>query len=91
VDIAEACKTVYRWHDLIEPESAIARDVPCCLPEAVAEVKRYLELEETEGEPISELEITEELLMTREGVQWVMPFALLAESVEAWKHRKTPG
>lgn len=91
MDIAEACKTVYRWHDLIEPESAIAPDVPCALPEAVAEVKRYLEREETEGEPILELEIGEELLLTWAGVQWVMPFALLAESVDAWKHRKTRG
>jgi hypothetical protein len=91
VDIAEACKTVYRWHDLIEPESAVVRDVPCGLPEAVAEVKRYLEREETEGEPICELEIAEELLLTWAGVRRVMPFALLAESVDAWKHRKTRG
>ena len=63
------------------------RAAPGCLPGAVQEVKRYLEKENGDGQSITELEIAEHLLMTREGVRWVMPFVMSAESLEE-SHRR---
>ena len=87
MDIAEACKTVHRWAELLASH-APEGTAPGNLPEAVAEVKRYLEREKADGKPIRELQIAEHLLSTREAAQWVMPFALSAESMEAAKRRK---
>jgi hypothetical protein len=84
--IDDACKTVHRWNDLLEP-GATGRSVPGGLPEAVAEIKCYLEREKADGKPIRELEIAEHLLMTREGIRWVMPFVLSAESMEKTRRR----
>jgi hypothetical protein len=50
-----------------------------------------LEREKAEGKPIRELEIAEHLLMTREGIRWVMPFVLSAELMEKSRRRKTHG
>ena len=87
MDIAEACKTVHRWAELFASNAPDGTD-PGNLPEAVAEVKRYLEREKADGKPIRELQIAEHLLVTREAAQWVIPFVLSAESMEASKRRK---
>ena len=89
MNIADACKTVHQWQELFEP-GASGRRVPGNLIEAVAAIKAYLEREKADGEPIGELEVAEYLLMTREGVGWVMPFVLSAESMEASKRRNAP-
>jgi urease gamma subunit len=80
--IDDACKTVHQWAELLRP-GATGRSVPGDLPEAVATIKAYLERERTDGKPIQELVIADELLMTREGVRWVMPFVLSAEKMLA--------
>ena len=87
MDIVEACKTVHRWAELLAANAPGGAD-PGNVPEAVAEVKRYLEREKADGKPIRELEIEEHLLTTREAARWVMPFVLSAESMEASKRRK---
>ena len=87
--IDEACRTVHAWHELLSMDES--RSTPASLPEAVAVIKAYLEREKADGKPIRELEIAEVLLMTREGVRWVMPFVLSAESMEKTKRRKALG
>ena len=86
MEIVEACQTVHVWAELFAP-GATGRSVPGNLLIAVATVKRYLENAKADGKPIRELEIAEHLLTTREGVRWVMPFVLSAESIEASKRR----
>ena len=87
MDIAEACRTVHQWQDVFEPGATVSC-VPKSLSEAVTVLKRYLEYAKCDGKPIHELAVSENLLMTREGVRWVMPFVLSAESMEASKRRK---
>ena len=84
--IDEACKTVHRWAELLEPRSS-GGGVPASLSDAVATIKAYLEREKADGKPIRELEMTNDQLMSREGIRWVMPFVLSAESMEAMKRR----
>ena len=81
MDIAYACKTIRAWNDLLNPD-ATRRSVPGALPEAVAELKRYLERARSDGKPILELSIPEPFLTSPEGVRRVMPFVLSAESME---------
>ena len=90
MDIQHACKTVHQWQELFEPNAA-SSGVPASLPEAVAAIKAYLEREKADGKSIKELVIADALLTTREGVRWVMPFVLSAESMEAAKLRKAQG
>ena len=90
MNIEDACKTVHRWRELMEPGSS-GRSVPGGLSEAVAQIKLYLEREKADGKPIEELQIAEEVLTTRQGIRWVMPFVLSAESMEASKRRKATG
>lgn len=87
MDIATACKTVHEWADIYSPDGK-QRPTPPSLIEAVSLIKAYLEREKADGKPIKELEIAPNLLCTREGVRWVMPFAMSAESMEATKRRK---
>ena len=87
VNIVDACKTVHMWAELLEPGAA-GRNAPGSLVDAVAEVRRYLENAKADGKAIHELVVAEHLLTTREGVRWVMPFVLSAESMEASKRRK---
>ena len=86
MDIAEACRTVNHWQEVFAPGST-ANTVPKSLSEAVTVLRHHLENARCDGKPIDELAISEHLLMTREGVRWVMPFVLSAESMEASKHR----
>lgn len=88
--IDDACKTVHRWAELLQPGSR-GGSVPGGLHEAVATIKAYLEREKADGKPIREPELTEDQLMSREGIRWVMPFVLSAESMENAKRRKTLG
>ena len=82
MDIGHACKTIRAWNDLLNPD-ATRRSVPGGLPEAVAELKRYLERARGDGKPIVELSIPEPYLTSPEGLRCVMPFVLSAESNEA--------
>lgn len=56
MNIDDACRIVRRWADLFAPDSE-GGGAPGGLSEAVAEIKRYLELEMGEDGPIRELEI----------------------------------
>jgi hypothetical protein len=87
--IDDACKTVRAWAELFS--NGQSRSTPAGLPEAVAIIKGYLERDRADRNPIRELEIAEHLLATREGIRWVMPFVLSAESMEAAKRRKAHG
>ncbi len=87
MDIATACKTVHDWADVFYPDGK-PHSTPASLVDAVAVIKAYLEREKADGKPITELEIVQHMLMTREGIRWVMPFAISAESMEAKKRRK---
>ncbi len=82
MDIAYACKTIRAWNDLLNPD-ATRRNVPGNLPDAVAELKRYLERARGDGRPIFELSIPEPLLTSSESLRGVMPYVLSAESIEA--------
>jgi len=90
MNVAEACRIVHQWQELFSP-SASGRSVPGNLVDAVAVIKAYLEGERADGKAIGELEIAEALLMTRQGVRWVMPFVLSAEAMETSKRRKAKG
>jgi hypothetical protein len=82
VDIGYACKTIRAWNDLLTPGAA-HRSVPGGLPEAVTELKRYLEVARGDGRPIPELDIPEQFLASPEALRRVMPFVLSAESIAA--------
>ena len=89
-EVQEACKLIHKWNEFFLG----GRDPPVGPPGlvvAVATVKRYLERERADGKPIRELEVAEHLLATREGIRWVLPFVLSAESMEASRRRTTPG
>jgi len=79
VDIGYACKTIRAWNDLLTP-GVPSRAVPGGLPEAVAELKRYLEVNQGDGRPISDLDIPEQFLASPEALRRVMPFVVTAES-----------
>lgn len=55
--------------------------------EAVGVLKVYLERVRADGKPIRELEIAEHLLVTAEGMRWVMPFVISAEGMLASQKR----
>jgi hypothetical protein len=82
VDIGYACKTIRAWNDLLTP-GAVRRSVPGGLPEAVIELKRYLEVARGDGKPIRELDIPEQFLASPEALRRVMPFVVSAESIAA--------
>jgi hypothetical protein len=86
VEIAVACKTIRAWNDFFLMKSASAA-APDGLPEAVFEVKRYLENTRADGKPIRELDVATDLLYTPEAIRWVMPFVFSAESLEASRRR----
>ena len=90
MNIAEACRTIHQWQEVFAP-GAVDSSVPKSLVDAVETLKGYLEREKADGKPIAELAISEHLLMTREGVRWVMPFVLSAECMEASKRRMAMG
>jgi hypothetical protein len=90
IEIQAACKLIRQWNDAFVAQKG--PDLPSAsLVEAVADLKRYLELKKGDGKPIRELEVAEHLLVTREGVRWVMPFVISAESMEAHQRRKEFG
>lgn len=82
MDIGYACRTIRAWNDLLTP-GATCRSVPGGLPEAVAELKRYLEVARGDGNPIRELDIAEQFLASPEALRIVMPFVHSAESLAA--------
>ena len=86
MDIGRACKTVRLWDDLFVTGRTAAVQ-PENLGLAVAEVKRYLETARADGKPIRELEIPDHILLTPEGVHFVMPFVVSAESFESGRGR----
>lgn len=87
IEIQAACKLIRQWNDSFVDQKSL--DLPSAgLVEAVSDLKRYLELKKGDGKPIRELEIAEHLLVTREGVRWVMPFVISAESMESHQRRK---
>jgi hypothetical protein len=87
MDIFLACTTIRAWSDQLA-RHAPAPIAPGNLPDAVAELKRYLEHAKCDGKPIRALESAEFLLATREGVGSVMPFVQSAEAMEAWKRMR---
>lgn len=82
MDIDHACQTIRAWNDFLTPGTA-RRSVPGGLPEAVAELRRYLESARGDGHPIRELDIPEPFLASAEALRIVMPFVLSAESLAA--------
>ena len=82
MDIAAACKTVRAWAEIFSCDGK-PHTRPGSLTDAVTVIKAYLESQRLDGVPIAELVISEHLLMTRQGVRWVMPFVLAAESIDA--------
>jgi hypothetical protein len=80
MNIAEACKTIRKCSDAIHTYAVPAEcdDVPL----AVVTLKRYLEQARGDGRPIDELLISESLLLTPQGIRWVMRFVADAEVVE---------
>ena len=80
--IADACMTIRGWKAVFEP-GATGGVSPGDLATAVAELKDYLESHMAAGDPIRELDIADNLLATRQGIRWVMPFVLTAESLQA--------
>lgn len=89
-DIQDACRVIRHWNEVFA-DSKGPVEPPDGLVEAVATLKRYLEGEKADGRPIRELEVADYLLTTPEGVRWVMPFVLSAESREFHKHGKAFG
>ncbi len=86
MDIGYACRTIRAWNDLLTPGAA-HRSVPGGLPEAVTELKRYLEAARADGHPIRELEMAEQFLASPEALAIMMPFVFSAESIAAHKLR----
>lgn len=88
MEVQEACKLIRHWNESFLSRTDLTPQAHG-LVEAVAALKRYLEREKCDGKPIHELDVAEHLLATREGIHGIMPFVLSAESMEAWKRRRT--
>ena len=87
MDVGQACQLVRAWNDSFTSASA-QPTTTAELADAVVQLKRYLECEAADAGPIRELEIADYLLETREGIRWVMPYVVKAESIEASKRRR---
>jgi hypothetical protein len=85
MNIAEACKVIRRCNESIQSYSA---SIDCeRVPLAVSTLKTYLETARADGKSIDELLISESMLLTPQGMRWVMSFATAAEAMEANKKR----
>ena len=85
MNIADACKIVRRCNESIQSHSA---SVECeGVPLAVATLKTYLETTRADGKSVDELLISESVLLTPQGMRWVMSFVTAAEAMEANKMR----
>jgi hypothetical protein len=82
MNISTACKTIRAWSDLLDPDTT-RRSVPGGLPEAVAELKHFLETEEGHGAPIVELALEEGYLVNRATLLKMMAFVARAEALVA--------
>ena len=87
MDIATACGILRRCNDeFLEGKEVDAH--PLDAAAAVHEIKRYLEDARLDGKRIDELAISASMLLTPQGMRWIMPFVLSAEAMEASKRRK---
>jgi hypothetical protein len=83
MDIAQACQIIRRCNEALHSYS-IPRE--CAdVPLAVSTLKHYLELAREDGKPIDELLISESVLLTPQGMRWVMSFVAAAETLEGRK------
>jgi hypothetical protein len=89
MDIARACQTIRQCNEGFSTGDATERAEG--VVDAVRFVKSYLESVKADGKPIRDLEISESLLLTPEGMRWVMPFVLDAESLAASEKRSPHG
>lgn len=85
MNITDACRIIRRCNESIQSYSA---SVECDgVPLAVATLKTYLETARADGKSIDELLISESVLLTPQGMRWVMSFVTAAEAMEANKKR----
>jgi hypothetical protein len=68
MNISTACKTIRAWSDLLDPEATTRRGVPGGLPEAVAELRRYLESDGGDGKPLVELVLPQGVVVNRQSL-----------------------
>jgi hypothetical protein len=85
MNITDACKIVRRCNESIQSFSA---PIDCnSVPLAVSTLKAYLETARADGKSIDELLISESVLLTPQGMRWVMSFVTAAEAMETNKKR----
>lgn len=89
MDITEACMTL-RACEAAFGEGREPKVMPFELELAVHAIKRFLEAERPDACPIRELEIDEQLLFTRVGVHYVMPFVRDVERRLQARHATSP-
>jgi hypothetical protein len=87
MDIVSACKSIRNCNDAFDSGKPVTVTEEQ-IGEAVGALKRYLELARGDGKLIRELEVANHLLLTREGMRWVMPFVLSAVAMLAHQSRK---
>jgi hypothetical protein len=80
MNISDACKTIRRCNESIQSYSASLDCEQVAL--AVSTLKSYLETARADGKPIDELLISESMLLTPQGMSWVMSFVTAAEAME---------
>ena len=83
--IDDACRAIRRCSDAIASYQVPAHCVD--VPLAVVTLKRYLEQSRDDGQPLDELLISESMLLTPQGMRWVMAYVTMAEALEAAAHR----
>ena len=79
--IDDACRAIRRCSDAMASCQVPAECVD--VPLAVATLKRYLERSRGDGQPLDELLISESVLLTPQGMRWVMAYVTMAEALEA--------
>ena len=85
MQIAQACKIIRNCNEAMV---SYAVPPPCAeVPLALVTLKQYLEAVRADGKPIDELLISESVLLTPQGMRWVMPFVTSAEAIEPSRAR----
>ncbi len=87
MDITTACRALRQCNDAFVMHKKPTVDAKAAAL-SVATLKEYLERTRADGKPIRELDVTEDLLWTPEGIRWVMPFVFSAEGMLANERRK---
>ena len=86
MDIDAACRIIRQCNDSFVYRTPFEGNWAPVF-EAVAIVKSHLEGIRTDGKSIKELEISDYLLCTAQGMRWVMRYVSRVEAMRGWGRR----